>query len=530
MNNENFKLGILILILLFATLGSFAISMTSFLMRDEHMYIAASVLVAQGAELYKDFSYLQMPYLPIFLGNFYHFLGIESYYLIIGKLINWLFLLIASLVLFVLAKRVLNDRFLALGIATLFLLNVTIIGAAGAPGAAGFATNTIAPVTFALISFYLFYISFLENQIKYFGITVAGIFLALAIGTRLTYITVAIPFLAIMIYYFASRRDPASDIKRRIAVGLFCYTAGLTAGLLPVFLFMSDLDSFIFNNLKFHHANTEWRWMTDFEGPMSLYSKISFAHKQYFKSDNLILLFGIMCTFGMAFRKPQSFKQIFHQFPVSAYLAFFLVCITAITAVLPTPSWPHYYATPLSFLLILLIFSFSASSEITSNFQKRLMLILVLMMTASNGPHILLPIIRLANADNWTGLEVHNVSKNIRKTLLENDIDTKNKIATLFPIYAIETNLSIYPELSTGPFLYRVGDLLTAEQRKHYVGTSPESLHELLSKDPPAAIVIDSNEEKDMIPLNKPLIEFAVANNYRKVPIAGFSGEFYIMP
>lgn len=527
MNNENFKLGTLILILLFATLGSFAISMTTDVMRDEQMYIAASVLVAQGEELYKDFSYLQMPYLPIFLGNFYHFLGIESYYLIIAKLINWLFLLITSLVLFVLAKRVLNDRFLALGITTLFLFNITIIGA---PGAAGYATNTLAPVTFSFISFYLFYISFLENQIKYFGITIAGIFLALAIGTRLTYVTAVIPFVAIMVYYFAIKKDPASDIRKRIAISFFCYSVGLTAGLLPVLLFISDIDSFIFNNLRFHHVTTEWRWTTDFEGPMSLYKKIVFAHKQYFKSDNLILLFGIMCTYGMVFRKPQSFKQFLEQFPAGAYLAFFLVCITAITAVLPTPSWLHYYVTPLSFLLILLIFSFAASSEITSNFQKRLMLILVLMVTASNGPQTILPIARLVNADTWTGIKVHNISIDMQKTLIENDIDIKNKIATLHPIYALETNLPIYPELSTGIFLYRVGDFLTAEQRKHYVGTSPESLHELLSKDPPAAIVIDSNEEKDMIPLNKPLIEYAIANNYRKVPITGFSGEFYIMP
>ncbi|MGZ0020256.1 hypothetical protein [Nitrosomonas sp. wSCUT-2] len=501
--------------------------MTIDVMRDEQMYIAASVLVAHGEELYKDFSYLQTPYLPIFLGNFYRIAGIESHYLLIGKLTNLVFLLIASLVLFVLAKRILKDRFLALGITTLFLFNITIIGA---PGAAGYATNTLAPVTFSFISFYLFYISFLENKIKYFGITIAGIFLALAIGTRLTNITAVIPFVAIMIYYFAINKDPASDVRKCIAKSFFCYSAGLAVGLLPILLFMSDIDTFIFNNLRFHNVTTEWRWTTDFEGPMSLYKKIVFAHKQYFKSDNLILLFGIMCTYGMAFRKPQSFEQFLQQFPAGAYLAFFLFCITAITAVLPTPSWPHYYVTPLSFLLILLIFSFAANSGITSNFQKRLMLILVLMIMASNGPQTVLPISRLINVDAWTGIKVHNISTMIRKTLIENDIDTNNKIATLHPIYALETNLPIYPKLSTGIFLYRVGDFLTAEQRKHYVGTSPESIHELLSKDPPAAIVIDSNDEADMLPLNKPLIEYAIANNYRKIPIAGFSGEFYIMP
>ena len=99
MKNNRFVLWFLIPILMFAIAGAFAMNMTAF-WYDEHMYITASVFVAQGKELYKDFAYLQTPYLPFLYGSLYRILGIESYYFFIGKLLSFLFLIISSVVLF----------------------------------------------------------------------------------------------------------------------------------------------------------------------------------------------------------------------------------------------------------------------------------------------------------------------------------------------------------------------------------------------------------------------------------------------
>ncbi|WP_292992864.1 hypothetical protein [Nitrosomonas sp.] len=61
MKNDKLILWFLIPILIFAIAGAFAMSMTTSLV-DEHMYISASVFVAQDQELYKDFAFLQVPY------------------------------------------------------------------------------------------------------------------------------------------------------------------------------------------------------------------------------------------------------------------------------------------------------------------------------------------------------------------------------------------------------------------------------------------------------------------------------------
>jgi hypothetical protein len=89
----------------------------------------------------------------------------------------------------------------------------------------------------------------------------------------------------------------------------------------------------------------------------------------------------------------------------------------------------------------------------------------------------------------------------------------------------MEANLPLYPQFSTGPFLYRIGDLLTPELRKKFVGTSQGTVGELLNADPPAAIL--AGFEKD---LDNPLIEYARAHDYRLVDVSGLDGQLFVRP
>lgn len=522
MKSDKLAFRFLIAILMFAIAGAASMNMTYF-WYDEHMYISASVLVSKGYVLYKDFAYLQMPYLPLLYGGLFKILDIESHYFLIGKLISLFFLALSSLFLYLLSRRILHDGFLSLGIVILFLLNFSILSSAA------LATNFIMPVAFSIISFYLFYISFFENQIKLLGIMFAGICLALAIGTKLTFATLTAPFALMIICFMIGNKNSSKDYRKSILCILF-YLTGIIIGLLPVLLFISDLESFIFNNLGFHNFNTQWRQITDFDGPMSLYSKLQFAYRHLFKTDNLLLLLAISLGFGLLIKNFQSFKDIYKQLPAGTSLTFFLVLIAILTALTPTPTWSHYYSIPISFLFILLIFSLASDSEEKLRINKQLIVIFILASTVYNGPSLLTFISRSAHQESWVGLRLHTISKEMRLALTENDISTDRKIASLSPIYALESNLPVYPEFSTGPFLYRIGNLLTAEQRKHFVGTSTNNLDDLFSQAPPAAIIIGSGEDGDLTDLNKPLIEYAIANNYRKIPITGFGGEFYIMP
>ncbi len=93
-----FYLSVVFTIVLFA-FGIFAKIMT-FFDHNEHMYIVASVFVKEGKDLYKDFAYVQMPYLPLLYGYFFKLVNISSFYLLWGKLFSFLFFGISAVAIF----------------------------------------------------------------------------------------------------------------------------------------------------------------------------------------------------------------------------------------------------------------------------------------------------------------------------------------------------------------------------------------------------------------------------------------------
>ena len=518
MKESRFAISLLFGILLFAIVGAFARIMT-FLNHNEHMYIAAGVLVAQGQALYRDFAYLQTPYLPLLYGSLFKLLGVNSYYLLTGKLISFILLCISSSTVFLIARRALNTVVLSLGIAALFLLNMTIVQPAAE------VSNYIMPVAFSMLGFYVFVVS-AENKVKPFGIALAGFFLAIAIGTKLTYAALVLPFVGTILLCPLSERLTAMTAIGRIRYVLFPFFVGMAIGLLPTFFFLSDLELFLFNNLGYHIVNAQWRQITGYSGPMSPYSKLVYAAREiFFRADNLIILLGILLGLGFSTSRVQQIRVTISQVPTGACLAFFSVLTAIPTALAPTPSFHEYFAMPVSFLFPLLAYSLASISAEMATLQRRLLFILVMVTLAYSGPHFLKSMSRLTHRDGWTGLYVHDVSMKIRNTLGDKVTASNHRIATLSPLFVIESNLPIYSELSTGPFLYRVGDLLSPEERDHFVGTSPQTIADLFHTRPPVAILVGFEGR-----LDKPLIDYATSNGYVKVNLVGFDGDLYILP
>ena len=516
MKKNSFTVWLMASIVLFAFVGAFAKIMTS-LNHNEHMYHAASVFVSQNKVLYKDFAYVQMPYLPLLYGNLYKLLGVDSYYLLIGKLFSFLFLSISAAILFLIARRVLNDIVPALGIVALFLLNTTILNPATE------ISNYIMPLAFSLAGFYLF--SGVTNQTKPFVPALAGFFVALAIGTKLTYATTVIPFVVVSLLYPLMNGQSVITLRRSIVYILLPFVVGAAIGFIPLLSYMSDFEAFMFNNLGYHNTNTQWREMTGYTRPMSMYAKIFYAHSVLLQPDNLILLLGIVLGLGLSFDSFRAAKTAIKQMPVGAFLAILLFFIAIPTALAPTPSFFQYYAIPVSFLFLVLVYVWASRSADTSTLNRRWLLILVLAALVYNGPSLLNSAYRLTQRDAWAGLRVHDVSMNVRKAIIDNGVDANRKIATLSPLYAIEANLPIYPQFSTGPFLYRISDLLTPKQRNHFVGTSQKSVKELLNAEPPAAILVGLEGN-----LDEPLIEYGKSNNYKEVAVPGLGGKLYVRP
>lgn len=497
-------------VLLFALLGAFARIMLMF-DHNEHMYLAAALLSGQGKVQYRDFAYLQMPYLPLIYRAIYTAFQAHSFYLLIGKFASFAFVVISALAIFFVAWHMLRDRVSGIAIATLFLMNITIIGPAAE------VSNYIAPVAFSLVSCALF-LHELERP-RAVGLALAGIMLALAIGTKLTYATAALPFVAVALL-------PARDqtFGARLRQVFLPFALGLVLGLLPVFLYLADFDRFLFNNLTYHTINTQWRIQTGHNEPLTLAAKLPDTRDLFLRFDTLLVLAACaLGALGATARAARIGRA--PRWQPGAVLALALVLVSIPTAMVPTPLFPQYFAMPVSFLYLLLIFAWRGAGR--SRARNIFLAVLVLLAALVYAPDAL-PLVRQArDRQQWSGVVTQRVAGDVRAILREHGLDTGQPVGTLAPLYVMEANLPIYPELATGPFLYRVGDLLTPEQRARYAGTSPASIGELFDRNPPAAILVKLESEGK---LDTPLIDYATSHGYQRIGIPNSRGELYLRP
>ena len=518
MKGRGLLIGIMALCVTAAFAGALGVILTLF-DHNEHMYITAGVEAAQGKAIYHDFAYLQMPYLPLWYGKLFGWLHLQAYYLLAGKLVSSFFLSLSAAALFLIARRVVGHVALAFGIVALFLLNMTIVGPAAE------VSNYIAPLALSLLSFYAFLASTDRPQVKPLGLALSGFCLALAIGVKLTYAPIAAPFLVAIAWLPTASATRVAAFRYRLTRGLAPFTGGLLLGLLPLLVYLFEWDRFIFNNVGYHDLNTRWRQLTGFAGAMSAAAKLDFARQVFVRADNLILLVGILLGSGFALWVGRKRRLTVQSLPLGARLAV-LFCLTAApTALAPTPSFFQYFALPVSGLFLLLIYAWAPVAQNLAWRSSLWLLLLILACGAANGPGLQRSLTRLADPQTWSGVQVHQTALSVRQRLEAAGADTTGKVATLSPLYALEAGLPIYPQLATGPFLFRVGDLLSAEQRQRFIASSPQTIHALLDAEPPAAILVGFEGDLDAA-----LRDYATQRHYEKQ--AGMAGgvELYIRP
>ena len=486
---------------------------------NEHMYLAAGVQVAQNKVIYRDFAYLQMPYLPLLYGKLLQWLPIQAYYLLAGKVVSCFFLGLSAATLFLIGRRVLGQLAPALGIVALFLLNMTIIGPAAE------VSNYIAPLALSLLSFYAFLVSTDQARVKSLGLALSGFCLALAIGSKLTYAPTVVPFLIALGRLPAENGTPAAALRYRLTHGLAPFMGGLALGLLPLVGYLFDWDRFLFNNLGYHALNTQWRLLTGYAGAMSVAARLDFARQILTRTDNLILIAGVLLAIGLSLGRFAGQRPTGRRLPPGALLAMLLFLVAVPTALAPAPSFFQYFALPVSCLFLLLIYAWAPHAAADFRWRRVLLPMLVLVSVAFSGPGLQRSITRLLDPQTWSGVYVHQVAMSIRQALETAGVGPTGKIATLSPVYVIEANLPIYPQLATGPFLFRVGDLLTPAQRQRFVGASPQTVHELLDADPPVAILVGFEGD-----LDASLRDYAKQHNYAQQDTMAGGAELYIRP
>ncbi len=478
-----------VLLIIILTLSS--IILTGRLSHDEHMYLSAAHLLGDYS-LYKDFAYFQTPYMP-YVYHWASMLPGTDHVLTTARLVKILIVTLLILAVFFTCSRLTRDRWFALACA-LLLANNDIFR-----HSIPYATN-LDMASLLVVAAFLLTLRADSNRRPSVSTVICGVFVGLAIGTKMTFALVPLCFLLpIPALYGRSGRRLNS---------LFLFTAGLVAGIGPAIYIClaAGVDTAIFNNFGYHRLNALWRAESGFEIAMTLPEKLYFARHQLLELTSALLL---MLAAGLSILRirtgfPVSIKR---ETAVFGFALFVPVCV--LMFMIPTPIWRSYLSP---FVISVALFIAALYSELTPGGKRPARLIVWI------GVAVLL----LANAksdagrlgvcfkpDQWMGEEIHKRGQIVRSVVSE---DQRHRpVATLSLVYALEAGLPIYPELATGQFAYRIGGLLSDVEISRYHTASAGTIAALLDESPPSAVFVGFATD-----LDSTLARYAETHGYQK--------------
>lgn len=469
-----------------------SVILTRGLSHDEHMYLSAAKMLNRGT-LYADFAYLQTPYMP-FVYNFVISVIQSGSILLVARVTKVAVVVALLLVVFRLAAHLSSDRWFAL--ACVFLLFENDIFR----HTIGYARNYDLPMLFVLLAGWLI-LSSRSHPLTMLAHAGAGFLVGLAIGTKLTYALIPFAFVLLILVDY--------KINKRSVVLLASFSLGVGVALVPAILLSVDagIDRAWFNNLGYHHFNTTWRVETGYEKAMSFIGKIKDAKRTLWTvPSQFLLLLGLFVS-AVIITEKRSSGPLLKVGPFLWCIALFLVAILMV--VVPTPVWKSYYSPLVIFSVLLVAALYSQLSTQNQRTARLLAFACVFMLLTFNfSSHIGLVRSAVRPAE-WPCVMIHEEGLALRQAVHQGG--GACPVATLSPVYALEAGLDIYPELATGPFAYRIGELLSDDEIQRFRTTSAQHIGGLLEQCPPSAILVGFEAA-----LDTRLEEFAVQNGYER--------------
>lgn len=458
---------------------------------DDHMYIAAACLL-QDHEMYSDFSYLQMPYMPYVYNAIFRFTGFR-HLLFSAKLFKLALGLSVLIVAHRLMLKLSGDRWMALGAVLMLIGNRTF------RSTVTYARNYDLSLLLALASVLLFYrmVSIDRNRLPM--ALFIGLMVGLCIGTKLTYGLLPICILIAVYRYPDLGRD-----RGRIALLVLL---GLLTGLLPALfvILRAGLDIGIYNNLGYHQINSHFISTTSEVSTLTLESKTEYLLSLLTTVlTNLLSMIPLVLLTGYA-----AWKRIgLLRKGSPAILPILLLANALLIYYVPTPSLGSYLYAFFAMSSILICTIWGMLKGPLRRWTRVLVWTVALLLVAANGRMDAKGFGITFHPSIWPSVESYRSAILLREAVEE---ELRHQpVATMYPILPLEAGLSIYPEFSCGDFTGRTGHLLTTAQQARFSVLSPLRYEELLSTSPPSMVIVNKSE----LPWERPLANWALSNGY----------------
>ncbi|MEJ2697510.1 MAG: hypothetical protein P8013_12795 [Candidatus Sulfobium sp.] len=344
----------------------------------------------------------------------------------------------------------------------------------------------------------------------------AGFLGGVAVFTRLSFAFAVLPIFLVLASLVPVPASASRSVRFKKLLLPFCAGAAMSSAA-AVYYFFKAPRSFIFDTLEYFFITGAQHWRPGWQAAISLKEKlllgVTILKSPPYRASLLLFLF--FCILAVTiYRYPFWRKTPF-------ILSFSLAAAMSIAAFAVTPAWIQYFAAPLPFILMSVAFVVSGSITAAKREPRKKMILYL-----GAGLFILSAVIStIQNKDipekikfafskkEWIPARVYTISGNV------SEITGPDKfILTLAPIFALEGGERIYPELSTGPFLFRYGRFFSDYQHRIAVSTDPRSLPALLQQEPPDAVLVGFEN----IFLEESLIDYAERSGWQKREVQGF--------
>ena len=468
---------VVILILVSLSFAIFANGMTKPIGRDEQMYCAGGVLLAQGKMIYRDFSYAaQLPYHPLLYAALFRILN-TNHYLLVGRMVSvacdiLVILCIVGIYRHIFGKFAISGKLLGLAGAVLYVFNPLV------DYANGYAWNHDVVILCVVLSFWLFVSTDFARKSRYWRIGAIGGLLTLATCMRITTALVQVLFLAALL------SQPAESIKQRIKNLLPFLIATAVVLIWPVWVIAKAPRAFFLNIFWIPRLYGKWLHEVGMVHNKFGLTLSCITRPGYF----VLIVMAIYLFVVMMWQRKKLIKTNTRNLLLASLLAlaFFII------ALIPPTMWKQYLAMPVPFIVISFAYPLLYIKELvdkagdSKHFRIACAVIAfcVVLVVVSYPPVIYRNVMFLV-PESWTPIQLHKISQDIAGKTKE-----PKQILTLAPLFALEGGCDIYNELSCGSIVYRIVDRLSPWNRDitHTVG--PRTLSKLVEKEPPSAVII----------------------------------------
>jgi hypothetical protein len=481
--------------------------------KDEQLYVPP-VRLLDTSTLYTDFFYNHTPGSAWLFHAIGRLTGTDHLLLAgrLGVLLGWIAMIA---VIGGLSYVLTRSRLASWCIVVLSLANELFLTQPGMT-----ATNNFLPLPLSLLGLGLFVLAIRDDRASSGLAFGSGFFLGLAVVFKVSAVAFVLP--VALAAFLLPRALALGERLRRVVLPV---AIGGVIGGLPVLYYVATQPARFLAHVVGYHTGPHASYMrmpgiADDGAAISLAAKLLMAHDIWLSAGvavALVVLVALLLAVLRRDARTDVAPRLALRDPALFVLGAALCGI--LFAFIPTPGFPQYFALPLICLPLALALLYGGLAPSRQRSFDTVLLAAAVVALAVITPRLGQFLPRAANPERWTVARVHDDGRAIAARLA--DAGVSGKVATLAPIYPLEGGLPVYPELATGPFAYRTGDMTPPGLASQYRMTSPQTVGALLAADPPAALLLGFDEV-----LEQPLRAYAEANGYRAVEDIGIRDRY----